>query len=369
MFPVPAIALEIRSDLIRLVLAKFQFFAEIGVECADERAADGGFLRIVVRGFTDEIVSWPSEARIESAGGQSAVALQLLHELEKSYAQVSLDKVVLAQSSEASHFLGDCGFFFGANGIALHEGRRVLTLGKFPCFVQKYRKAVRAILENLVVPRSCSVTGQVQNVGEILPRIEGNCSKIEDGRDHNDAVQINVVVVLQVVCEGGVSKCAVALPDQEFRRVPAIVARDINLDELREQLDVGIYATKIFVLFFANGRAETCSDRIDEDEIRAIEQAIGVVEQFVWRGRSHSCVHRGDAARPKRAHVQPNRRRTGAAVVQERERSSTGILHVAAGVSRRVDERNRRAFIALQQNRLRGGFVRDSLSADLDRVI
>jgi len=35
---------EVCGDLITLVLAKFQFFVQVRVECADECAADGGLL-------------------------------------------------------------------------------------------------------------------------------------------------------------------------------------------------------------------------------------------------------------------------------------------------------------------------------------
>src|SRR5204863_963086 len=85
--PIPAISLEVRGNLIILVLAKFQLFVQICIERANESAADGRFLRVVVGGFTDQVVGRAGKARVETPRCKAAVALQFLHELEELHAK------------------------------------------------------------------------------------------------------------------------------------------------------------------------------------------------------------------------------------------------------------------------------------------
>src|SRR5215469_11552224 len=84
--PFPAIVLEVRRGLVLFVLAEFYFFADVRVKRADERATDGRVLRVIVCGFSNQVVSWTGKARVQAAGSQSAVALQFLHKLTQTHA-------------------------------------------------------------------------------------------------------------------------------------------------------------------------------------------------------------------------------------------------------------------------------------------
>src|SRR6266436_7366316 len=79
--------------------------------------------------------------------------------------------------------------------------------------------------------------------------------------DLHDAIEVEAVMRLQVVRERGGAKRAVAFTDEKFRRVPAVVAADIRVDELRQGFNVLIDAPEILVLGFADGVAEASADR------------------------------------------------------------------------------------------------------------
>src|SRR5215470_8893139 len=112
MFPVPAIALEVCGNLIRLILAELEFLSHIRVENAHERAADRRLLWIVVGSFANQVVSWPRETRVEAARSQPTVALQFLHELKKLHTQIRFYEVIFAEPRKAGQFLCDRRFFF-----------------------------------------------------------------------------------------------------------------------------------------------------------------------------------------------------------------------------------------------------------------
>ena len=77
------------------------------------------------RGFADQVVGRPGKARVQTARGQPAVALQFLHQLKQTQAQVGFVEIVFTESRETRHFFDDLRFFCLADRIALHEGIRV----------------------------------------------------------------------------------------------------------------------------------------------------------------------------------------------------------------------------------------------------
>src|SRR5262249_34662009 len=159
--------------------------------------------------------------------------------------------------------------------------------------------------------------------------------------DHYDTVQINVVAVLQVVGERGVAERPVAFADQKFRRVPTVVARNVNLDELCERLYVGVDAPEIFVLRFADRGAEARTDGVDKDESGRRGEVLRFFWELVGGGRGDACFCGSDAARTKRANMKPYRRRARTAVIKEGNRSRAQVLHIAARVSCGINQRDR----------------------------
>ena len=213
------------------------------------------------------------------------------------------------------------------------------------------------------------VAGDVENVRQVIAGIEGDGAEIQDGRDQHDAVDVNAVVLLQIISERGGTEGAVTFADEKFRGVPAIIAIEIDVDELREHFDVLVHAPEIFILGFGDGVAETSADGIDEHHIGFIEQGIGVVFDFVGRGRSGGVVGVDDAARAEGAHVQPDGRGAGTTVVDEGDGTLREIFDVAARVGGGIDQRGRLAFFVFQQGGGGGGFVGDGLTVDSDGVI
>src|SRR5215467_2150774 len=70
--PVPLRALEVRCDLITLVGAELEIFANVAVKSRDKRPANSRFLRVVLRKLSEQVVSRAAEAGIEASGSQSA---------------------------------------------------------------------------------------------------------------------------------------------------------------------------------------------------------------------------------------------------------------------------------------------------------
>ena len=307
-FPVPAIRAKIRRGFVALVLAEFQFLADVRIERAYKSTADGRILRVVIRSFADQVVGWPSEPRVQPAGGQSAIPLQFLHELEQTHAQVGFVEIVFTQSRESRNFLDDVGFFSLAERIAFHQRIGVFAAGEFSCFVEKCIQVFRPIFECFVEPRRCRIARQIKDEGEILPRIKRNCAQVQNRRNHHNSVQVHVVVALQVIGECRVAKRAIALANQEFRGIPPVVAADVSGYKLRQRFHIRVHAPKILVLRFADRVAETRSDGINKHEIGFVQQAIRVVHELVWCGWRYASVDGHHAPRPHRSHVQPNGR-------------------------------------------------------------
>src|SRR5579859_1456043 len=128
---------------------------------------------------------------------------------------------------------------------------------------------------------------------------------------------MNGVVVLQIISERGGTEGAVAFAYQKLGRIPAVVAAEVGVDELSEGVDVFVNAVKILVLRFADGVAVAGAHGVDEDEVGLVEQALGIVDEFIGRGRSEGAVDGPGAARAESAQVQPHGGGAGAAIIEE----------------------------------------------------
>ena len=124
-------------------------------------------------------------------------------------------------------------------------------------------------------------------------------------------------MALQVIGESGVSEGAVTFANQKLWRIPAVVAAQIRDDELREGLDVLVNPVEVFVLGLAHGVAIAGAHRIDKYQIGFVQQALGVIHQFIGRGRRERPVNGVGAPGAEGAHVQPHSRRARPPVVQE----------------------------------------------------
>ena len=76
---------------------------------------------------------------------------------------------------------------------------------------------------------------------------------------------------------------------------------------MRERFHVFVNTVKILVLCFADGVAVPRAHRVNENQVRFVEQGFRVVHEFVRRGGREGAVKSVRPPRPERAHVQPHR--------------------------------------------------------------
>ncbi len=200
---------------------------------------------------------------------------------------------------------------------------------------------------------------------------------VEDGGQQHDAVAGDAVV-LQPLDQARRARRAVGFAEQEFRRIPAIVLGDVALHETAERGDVLVRAPEALVrirvlvlpvLFGRDALRVARADRVDEDEIGLVEQAVGVRHEMVRRRRRRVRTRGLDAHRRERAHVQPDARRARAAVVQERHWSIRGTLAIADCIGDVKHARVRLAFFVADDQRAGGGRVGDAATADRHAVL
>src|SRR6266480_6656983 len=177
------------------------------------------------------------------------------------------------------------------------------------------------------------------------------------------------VTRLQIISERRGAERAVTFTDQEFRRIPAVVAADVGDDKLREGLHVLVDPVEVLVFRLANGVAVTRAHGVDEDQVGLVEETFAIVHEFVGSGRRKNAVYGVRAPRPERAHVQPHGGGAGSAVVKECDRARGQILDVAACVRSGVHQTGGLTFFVFEQRGAGRGFVGNGLRADLDGVL
>ena len=101
----------------------------------------------------------------------------------------------------------------------------------------------------MVPGRSC-VGGQGYDIRQvdsgIVFRFIHTQVEVKNLRKQHDSVQIELVILLEQVCEYGGARCAVAFTEEIFRRVPAPVFAEIGDDEFRKRMRVLIYSVELF---------------------------------------------------------------------------------------------------------------------------
>ena len=141
---------------------------------------------------------------------------------------------------------GQRGAFHQRQGVLAAGERFHLAQGGLQVGLQLGRQA-------LVVPGGGGVGGQEQDVGQVVARPEARRLEVQDGRDEHDPVQVHAVALLQVAGKPGRPRGAVALADQELGRVPALVARGVQADEIAHRLDVLLEAVELARFFARHG--------------------------------------------------------------------------------------------------------------------
>ena len=101
---------------------------------------------------------------------------------------------------------------------------------------------------------------------------------------------------------------AVAFAGEKFRAEPAIVAGDVQADEVADGADVFMDAIKLLGFFPGHRPAIARADRIDENQVGGGQPGVGVVFQMVGGAGGSPCSSRamrwgrrfpGEARRPR----------------------------------------------------------------------
>ena len=187
-------------------------------------------------------------------------------------------------------------------------------------------------------------------------------------RHQDQSIEVHAVTALQVMSEAGTPDAAVAFPEHEFRRRPTPVVGDVVADESGHRLDVLIDTPEVLALPFADRSAESGSDRIDHDQVGHVEDAVGIVDASRGRGRRMAAVIHDDPLRAKDAHMQPQRRRSRAAVEREHDRAFGQIFDLVAVIGGIAEPRDGLVVLVLDHP-TNGCRVIDSLTIDPDRVL
>ena len=168
--------------------------------------------------------------------------------------------------------------------------------------------------------------------------------------------------------EDGGPRGPVALAEEVAGRVPAVVLAQKTPHELRQRSGVLVDAPVVGAGRVAQGVAEPRPDRVDHDDVRDVEEGVGVVLERVRRRALRTDVGRDDPPRTHDPHVQPEGCRSRPAVVGEDERPLAGRVAVGAEVGR-VEELGRGVAVVVREGRAGDRcVVFDRLAADHDRV-
>jgi len=191
-------------------------------------------------------------------------------------------------------------------------------------------------------------------------------------RDHDEAVEIHPHAALQRRRQSRGAPCAVALADDELGRVPAIVARYVQADEVADRGDVLGEAVELARVHARQCPAVAGRHRVDEHQVGDVEHGVLVVDH---RGRRHQArrrmvaVHAAavaelDAARAHQADVHPHRSRSRAAVEREQQRPLGSIGNAVLGVGD-VEDVGERSAVGIRQRQGAGtGGVVDGRAVD-----
>ncbi len=349
--------------LVFLVASEFQLVVQVVEERRGIGRAHRREERVVVHGFGKRIDRRTDEARVDSSGDQPVVALELLQELLVVDAQVGLHPVVGAGTGIAGRPLGDFALARRLDGVTGGQCRQVFVQREFLDLGEKRLQVIGLFLQRVVVPGRGRERRQEQRMRQVQSAAVAPGGGIDERRDQDQAVEVHAVAALQVVRQPGAADAAVTFAQHELRRSPQAVFVDVLLDEGGDRFDVGIHAPEFLALGLAQRLRKPGPDRIDHDQVGHVDDRIFVVHPL-RRGRVGVAGVVDDyALGPQDAHVQPQRRGTGAAVERKHDRPFAGRI-IALAVISRVAEARDRLVVFFHDQPADGGAVVDPIAVD-----
>src|ERR1035437_2689697 len=196
----------------------------------------------------------------------------------------------------------------GAHGIVFHVLEEWLQCG-------------RLLGQLLVIPGRGRIGGQCQLIRQVYAGIAGRKvdvgGEVEDLREQDYAVQVDVLAVLQNVGQNGGACGAVTLAKYVLWRVPAVVLGNEPGDEASKGIGVLIHPPEGLFRVLAGQPPKAGAGHVDEDQVAGVEQGVGVVNELVGR-RGQVLVATGDhMLGAERTHMQPDGRTSRSAVKEE----------------------------------------------------
>ena len=94
-------------------------------------------------------------------------------------------------------------------------------------------------------------------------------------------------------------------------------------------MGIGIDPPEGLLLVLAEETAEAGAGCVDKNQVAGVEQAVGIVDQFIGRGAGVLVVGGNDAPGTEGAHVQPHGGAARAAVVDKGHRAAILAEHLS----------------------------------------
>ena len=287
------------------------------------------------------------------------------------HAQVREVEIAAIEPGVAGEPVQDGGALLRRQLVAERQGARVIAGG--PRLDLGERGGQVALLELggqlLVVPGGGGVGRQVERVGQLVAAGEVGGLEVEDRGDQQDAVEGDARALDQIAREPRRARGAVALPHQEQRRGPALVAAQVEPDELAHRLQIALHPPELLAELRLAGAAVARPDRIDEAQVGLVEPGVRVVHQLVGR-RGHRAVGAHlDALGAECAQVEPHRGRARAAVEREHHGTRGGARHPIERVGHEEDFGLGLALLVLERQLAGGDRVGERLAGDGDLVV
>src|SRR5207248_11601623 len=120
--------------------------------------------------------------------------------------------------------------------------------------------------ELLVIPGDGRVGREEEDVGQVVAAGEARRLEVQDGRDEDDAVEGDAVLD-EVAGKPRRARRPVTLADEEERRSPALVARQVEADELADRLEVALESEILAPQLRLRRAAVARAHRVYEDEV------------------------------------------------------------------------------------------------------
>src|SRR5690242_3508761 len=121
----------------------------------------------------------------------------------------------------------------------------------------------------MVIPSGGHVSRQ-EKLGAVVGAPVGK----RHGGKQRDPAQINLMPLLKHSCQLRRTRRAIALANQKFWRSPAIIARDVLVDEIGEPVGIRDDPVELIGSLTGRGPAEARGDSINENKIGSVEERI-----------------------------------------------------------------------------------------------